>query len=53
MVNRDPVGAALQPIVIGKTDLDMTAGGLAMAGNARARIEDTRCFVAVFRLPAT
>jgi 3-keto-5-aminohexanoate cleavage enzyme len=41
MVNRIPPGSAWQVIAIGRTNLELTAIGLAMGGNARAGLEDT------------
>jgi len=41
MVNRLPEGAVWQVIAIGRSNLELTAIGLAMGGNARAGLEDT------------
>ena len=41
LVNRLPAGAVWQAIAIGRTNLAMTAMGLAMGGNARTGMEDT------------
>ncbi len=41
MVRRLPEGAVWQIIAIGRTNLNLTAIGLAMGGNARAGMEDT------------
>jgi uncharacterized protein (DUF849 family) len=41
LVNRLPPGAVWQAIAIGRTNLAMTAIGLAMGGNARTGMEDT------------
>jgi 3-keto-5-aminohexanoate cleavage enzyme len=41
MVRRLPEGAIWQIIAIGRTNLQLTAMGLAMGGNARAGMEDT------------
>jgi 3-keto-5-aminohexanoate cleavage enzyme len=41
MVRRLPEGAIWQIIAIGRSNLDLTAIGLAMGGNARAGMEDT------------
>jgi len=41
MVERLPAGAAWQVIAIGRTNLELTAIGLALGGNARAGMEDT------------
>jgi 3-keto-5-aminohexanoate cleavage enzyme len=41
MVARLPAGAAWQVIAIGRSNLQMTAIGLAMGGNARTGMEDT------------
>jgi uncharacterized protein (DUF849 family) len=41
IVRRLPPGAIWQIIAIGKANLDLTAIGLAMGGNARAGMEDT------------
>jgi 3-keto-5-aminohexanoate cleavage enzyme len=41
MVRRLPPGAIWQIIAIGKTNLELTAIGLALGGNARAGLEDT------------
>jgi 3-keto-5-aminohexanoate cleavage enzyme len=41
MVDRLPEGAAWQVIAIGRANLELTAIGLALGGNARAGLEDT------------
>ena len=41
IVNRLPAGSAWQVIAIGRANLELTAIGLAMGGNARAGLEDT------------
>jgi 3-keto-5-aminohexanoate cleavage enzyme len=41
LVNRLPAGAVWQAIAIGRSNLAMTAIGLAMGGNARTGMEDT------------
>jgi 3-keto-5-aminohexanoate cleavage enzyme len=41
MVSRLPAGAIWQVIAIGKSNLELTAIGLALGGNARAGMEDT------------
>jgi len=41
MVRRLPAGAIWQIIAIGRSNLELTAIGLAMGGNARAGLEDT------------
>jgi uncharacterized protein (DUF849 family) len=41
MVDRLPDGAAWQVIAIGRANLELTAIGLALGGNARAGMEDT------------
>ena len=41
MVRRLPEGAIWQIIAIGKANLELTAIGLALGGNARAGMEDT------------
>ncbi len=41
MVRRLPPGAAWQVIAIGRANLQLTAMGLALGGNARAGLEDT------------
>ncbi|MGV9803210.1 3-keto-5-aminohexanoate cleavage protein [Mycobacterium sp. NPDC003449] len=41
MVQRLPAGSVWQVIAIGRTNLDLTAIGLALGGNARAGLEDT------------
>jgi 3-keto-5-aminohexanoate cleavage enzyme len=41
MVSRLPKGAAWQVIAIGRANLELTAIGLALGGNARAGMEDT------------
>jgi 3-keto-5-aminohexanoate cleavage enzyme len=41
LVNRLPAGAVWQAIAIGRSNLPMTAIGLAMGGNARTGMEDT------------
>jgi 3-keto-5-aminohexanoate cleavage enzyme len=41
MVRRLPPGAIWQVIAIGKSNLELTAIGLALGGNARAGLEDT------------
>lgn len=41
MVRRLPAGAAWQAIAIGRANLQLTAMGLAMGGNARTGMEDT------------
>lgn len=41
MVQRLPVGAVWQVIAIGRRNLELTAIGLALGGNARAGLEDT------------
>jgi 3-keto-5-aminohexanoate cleavage enzyme len=41
LVNRLPPGAIWQAIAVGRTNLAMTAIGLAMGGNARTGMEDT------------
>lgn len=41
LVRRLPEGSIWQIIAIGKSNLDLTAMGLAMGGNARAGMEDT------------
>jgi uncharacterized protein (DUF849 family) len=41
MVERLPDGAAWQVIAIGRANLELTAMGLALGGNARAGLEDT------------
>ncbi|MGW4336031.1 3-keto-5-aminohexanoate cleavage protein [Rhodococcus koreensis] len=41
MVRRLPEGAIWQVIAIGRTNLELTAIGLALGGNARAGLEDT------------
>lgn len=41
MVDRLPDGAAWQVIAIGRANLQLTAIGLALGGNARAGLEDT------------
>jgi uncharacterized protein (DUF849 family) len=41
LVSRLPAGAIWQVIAIGRSNLDLTAIGLAMGGNARAGLEDT------------
>lgn len=41
MVRRLPPGAVWQIIAIGRSNLDLTAMGIAMGGNARAGLEDT------------
>jgi 3-keto-5-aminohexanoate cleavage enzyme len=41
MVNRLPAGCVWQVIAIGRANLDLTAIGLALGGNARAGLEDT------------
>ena len=41
MVRRLPEGAVWQVIAIGRTNLELTAIGLALGGNARAGLEDT------------
>jgi 3-keto-5-aminohexanoate cleavage enzyme len=41
LVNRLPAGAIWQAIAVGRSNLSMTAIGLAMGGNARTGMEDT------------
>jgi 3-keto-5-aminohexanoate cleavage enzyme len=41
MVRRLPAGAVWQVIAIGRANLELTAIGLALGGNARAGLEDT------------
>jgi 3-keto-5-aminohexanoate cleavage enzyme len=41
MVGRLPEGSVWQVIAIGRRNLELTAMGLAMGGNARAGLEDT------------
>jgi 3-keto-5-aminohexanoate cleavage enzyme len=41
MVDRLPTGAVWQIIAVGKANLELTAIGLALGGNARAGLEDT------------
>lgn len=41
MVRRLPAGAIWQVIAIGKANLELTAMGLALGGNARVGLEDT------------
>jgi len=41
MVDRLPKGAVWQVIAIGRPNLELTAIGLALGGNARAGLEDT------------
>lgn len=41
MVNRLPTGSIWQVIAIGRSNLELTAVGLALGGNARAGMEDT------------
>jgi 3-keto-5-aminohexanoate cleavage enzyme len=41
MVGRLPAGAIWQVIAIGRANLQLTAMGLALGGNARAGMEDT------------
>jgi uncharacterized protein (DUF849 family) len=41
MVSRLPAGAIWQVIAIGRANLQLTAMGLALGGNARAGLEDT------------
>lgn len=41
MVRRLPAGSIWQVIAIGRSNLELTAMGLAMGGNARAGLEDT------------
>lgn len=41
MVQRLPAGSVWQVIAIGRTNLELTAMGLALGGNARAGLEDT------------
>lgn len=41
MVRRLPAGAVWQVIAIGRANLELTAMGLALGGNARAGLEDT------------
>ena len=41
MVSRLPAGAVWQVIAIGRANLQLTAMGLALGGNARAGMEDT------------
>jgi uncharacterized protein (DUF849 family) len=41
MVSRLPAGAVWQVIAVGRANLQLTAMGLALGGNARAGLEDT------------